>query len=445
MWRSRQRVTGVVMVLAVVVGADGMNGTPSADAATTDAPGIVDASGAVESGGSEGYATSGEVAGTTESVGAAGSCSWGVVLDAGTKNWLWPDSAAVYWTTPFTLSPGAELVIGSEYADARYFSFQTYELGTLTDAVTDFEIVPDPGYANPFADANADSSDPNRYTVRVRPGISIDDPEPNTLAAFPGGARSGQGFLTYRVYVPTDPNSPPGGPLPQLSLSLNDGAVRIPIPPCPSSEVPPFSGEYPLPPGEPQPLPGNPAGTAPPATFGLVSAANLFENEDNAYLAAVTPYEAGQIVVVRGRAPDFPDNRNGERVTDPYDVRYWGLCSNELTLPLPTAGCAADHGTALSYPNGPDGGGWFTFVVSTFDDQPANLDAEEATWINWGRPGTDNLLQFRTILPGPDFAHAVQAVPELGQEREAMGEYYPEATICATATFEQGGVAACFS
>jgi hypothetical protein len=52
----------------------------------------------------------------------------------------------------------------------------------------------------------------------------------------------------------------------------------------------------------------------------------------------------------------------------------------------------------------------------------------------------------RNMLANPDFAEAIQNVPQDGSAASAaqvMGQYYPKAAVCSLATLARGGVRAC--
>ena len=127
---------------------------------------------------------------------------------------------------------------------------------------------------------------------------------------------------------------------------------------------------------------------------------NLFPDPDNVYLATILHYRPGEIPVVRGKAPTFPDTR-GVSASRPEQVRYWSLCTDEYRKPYPVSFCVADQDVAL------DAQGFYTMVVSTPADRPANTDAaHHVTWLDWGSTAVDNLLLMRQMLAAPNFAGA---------------------------------------
>ncbi|GGI94208.1 hypothetical protein [Streptomyces brasiliensis] len=125
---------------------------------------------------------------------------------------------------------------------------------------------------------------------------------------------------------------------------------------------------------------GNPTPSAP--GFAVPDkAGGLFPNPYNQYLCTPLAHEPGRIAVVRGKAPSFPNTREGQSVLTTTQVRYWSICQNQWQLPYPASSCAADFQTAL------DKQGNDTYVVSTQQDRPANATAANGiTWIDWGPP-----------------------------------------------------------
>lgn len=362
-------------------------------------------------------------------------CAWKYRADKDTLNVAYPDTGAVYWITRYVLWPGQKLTVSGAYPFARYFSFITYSLnGNAVEVATDRDIAPEPGSTNPFSTPGA-PTDPNlrRYSVTLDPNAAV-SPGDNMLAAGPSPGGIATGTLIMRVYVPDDPNDFTGGVgLPQVTVSNFDGSVRS-VATCPNhigdSSIASLVGLFgPATNAPPQPLP----------TFvrPLVTSA-LYANPDNQYLSAIVEHMPGEVVVVRGQAPTFPDTRDGDPVMSPAQVRYWSMCTNEYAKPYRVTDCAADHETEIT----PDGR--YTYVISTPADRPANAGtANGVTWLDWGRTTADGVLLMRHMLPDPSFAESIMSVPPGEPATATMGTYAPMGVYCAKATFEAGGAAAC--
>ncbi|MGW4481410.1 hypothetical protein [Rhodococcus triatomae] len=382
-------------------------------------------------------------------------CAWQFMSDATTLNVAFPDADATYWVLPYTLFEGDRITLSGWYPNARYMSLNTYGTDFDTvDTLRDNEITPDDGNANPFTDTTAAAlpSDRRRWHVTVTTGPA--DHGRNEIAALPTGAGTQQlpaGFLVIRVYVPDDASSPTGGvPLPQVSLTRGDRTVDVAT--CSA----PF---------DPAAVTGGPLGSAaesafdsliasaaaaafpgntPEATFvDPASTSGLFPNGDNKYVGAALSHQPGRVAVVRGRAPTFPDTRAGVPVTEPgAQVRYWSMCQNDLVSPYPVVACAADFRTPV------DESGYYTYVIGTAEDVPADAVTDPTvTVLPWGSTDVARKVLFlRHMLPSPQFhPSSVQASQDSGIDpATSMGEYYPRATYCATATYQAGGYRACF-
>ncbi|MFD1813653.1 hypothetical protein [Rhodococcus gannanensis] len=382
-------------------------------------------------------------------------CAWQFMSNATSLNVAFPDANATYWVLPYTLFDGDRITLSGWYPYARYMSLNTYGTDFDTvDTLRDNEIQPDEGSTNPFTDPTATDAPPDRRRWHATVTTGPADHGRNEIAALPTAAGAGRlpaGFLIIRVYVPDDASSPAGGvPLPQVSLTRGDRTVDVTT--CSA----PF---------DPAAVTGGPLGSAAESAFDSViasaaaaafpgdtpeatfvdpaSTSGLFPNGDNKYIGAALSHQPGRIVVVRGRAPTFPDTRAGVPVTAPgTQVRYWSMCQNDLVSPYPVVACAADFQTAV------DDSGYYTYVIGTDEDVPDTAVADPTvTVLPWGSTDVARKVLFlRHMLPSPQFyPQSVQASQADGVDPAvSMGEYYPRAAYCATDTYRTGGYRACF-
>ena len=86
--------------------------------------------------------------------------------------------------------------------------------------------------------------------------------------------------------------------------------------------------------------------------------------------------------------------------------------------------------------------GFYRIVVSTAESRPRNArGACGVTWLPWG-PQPQGLLIYRHMLPVPSFRHAIQRVGEPGNEKQALGAFYPRGRYLEdAAAFEMRGCA----
>ncbi|MFD6389520.1 hypothetical protein [Nocardia sp. NPDC060259] len=374
-------------------------------------------------------------------------CAWRFMSNSTMLNVAFPDANSTYWLMPYALGPGDSIELSGSYPAARYFSLNTYgtDLDTV-DTLRDNQIVADPGSANPYIDAAAASlpASQQRWHARLVNGPA--DHSRNELQAVASGQSTPIGFAIVRVYVPDDPASLTGGvALPEVKLSV--AGAEVPSQPCaqpfnpadytgPVADVAKDAFDRAIAAAASGAFPGN----RPEATFGNpASTAGLFPNGDNKYIGTRISYQPGRLLVVRGKAPIFPDTRAGQSPTDPsQQVRYWSMCQNDLLSPYPVVACAADFQTAL------DESGYYTYVVAAPADLPANLDPD-VTVIPWGSTDVDKVLFLRNMTPSAEFyPYSVQASQDSGSDpATTMGPYYPKAAYCSAETLAAGGAGAC--
>jgi hypothetical protein len=355
-------------------------------------------------------------------VSGGASCAWSTMSGA-TGGVAFPDLSATYFQLPYVLATGQSIVVHGQYPAARYFSLTTYgaDLNPI-DSSADVAISPDAGSQNPFATVVPTGTANGNYTVTVVNG-SAPAGDGNTISG--GSGPIVVGVLTMRVYLPTDPTTRSGGPLPTATVHNVDGSTRV-IPTC--STGAPVTGSTSTHTGLQLP-----ATTSSPPVFTRQNGASLLPNPDNAYLAAFADWSPGKVIVVRGTAPTFPDTRHGASPAVPSDVRYWSVCTNTDVLPLPVVACAPDDSVPL------DAQHRYTVVVSTAADRPATADAAHGvTWLPWGDTTHPQVIILRNMLPNPSFAQAVQHVPAGQSAAAVMGPYAPIASVTTAAAFDSG-------
>jgi hypothetical protein len=392
-------------------------------------------------------------------------CAWPVEVAVDALNIGAPDTHAVYYVTPYSLTPGQSLILEGAYPFARFFSLTTYygigipdQALELLGWLRDREIAPNPGSVNPAVDANApDDPAQRQWTVRVTGTIAVDDAtatttpaeEDNVIPAHREGAEGELGLLGLRIYVPQDPADPTGSvALPVITIEDADGTARE-LGACTAEEEQGWTGAIgqllsaAFAAAEPFPLP--PSADAPPE-WVQTSLPGVGPNPDNRYLMAPIAWEPGRIVVIRGQAPTFPDTRAGELQTTSADLRYWSFCTVSKGIDeelFPTTACVGDFAIPL------DEDGTYTVVVSQPEDRPENATAEQGVaWLQGTDAALSDLLLLRHMLPSDAFFdQSVWAVPERTPDvaEEIMGPYFPETVYCDTTTFEKGGAEACFA
>ena len=355
-------------------------------------------------------------------------CAWpGEVTGSGPTNVFYPDTNATYWVMPVDTSTWQSLTATGLYTESRFFSFTTYanlQHSEVVDNIIDADIAPGSGSANPFQSPRVLPGLGRHYTV------TFDSHSSGTGNHVQWAATGQMTYIVYRVYVPDRGlDREAGVPLPALTLTDMQGNSQA-LQQCPadtsglsgllSSTTPPPPQTCPT----PQPQPASFTFTANTGGGGLFpNPVTSYVSERNLCLTA------GQIIVVRGRAPDFPDTYNGSSIFVPtlpgaVQVRYWSLCNNKEESPGPVVACKADFDTPLDLRRS------YTYVLTTDSARPAWVPPGIA-WLPWGDPSIQGALLFRDMLPEPGFS--------------LTGPYVPTGAFCDPQTFSDGGWRACFA
>lgn len=390
------------------------------------------------------------------------TCFWAVPDDPNAVNVAYPDTGASYWGGTAPIPPGGAVELTGEYPHARYFSFNAYDPAARpVDALADFEIDPDDGSSNPFLPSADRTVGDRDYTVRIVAGTRPDDGgDPNTLYLGAGGTGTSAGIVIYRIYVVDDGRDATGDVgLPQAALVLPDGTRQPLTDACSAADV-----------GAPAALHDAitategvavDAATMPSATdpvtwekfFNLLHAQSqrldntpleplqtavpgedtggYLSNVHNAYVFTTTDRGNGPVLVLQGRAPSFPETRDGAAVMpEGADVRYWSLCQNE-NASTRYFDCVYDEDVLL------DGDGRYTIVISTPGNRPTNATTScGVNWLPWG-PTQQGLPIMRHMLPSLDYAQSIQRAGE--DPAATMGDILPTGTYATVADFEGRG------
>ena len=384
---------------------------------------------------------------------ALGDCGWAVRSDPAVVNVLYPDEAAVYYSTRLPMPPpGVEYRIHGQFPHARYMSFVAYN-GLPMDALLDVDIAADEGSVNPFVPGAGRDASEREYTVRIVAERAPTDPagrEPGTL--YVGGGQLGTPapvfYILYRVYVADRGMGAAGGvPLPSVEAVLpGQGDVDVGQLPCGAAhstfDALPLSALHEHYARASLPAPARPSASAtnPPAwsvetglTAALLGRAGEGDlvsggpasNPHNRYVAATVSRGHGEVLAIRGRAPTTPATFDGEPVMGEGQLRYWSFCQNSRTTRY--VDCLSDSQVEL------DEDGWYTIAIS----DPAKRPRTARNWLPFG-PEPEGQVLYRHMLPSASFfGQSAQGAAAAGVPLEqAMGDYYPRAAYCSAAQFE---------
>ena len=400
------------------------------------------------------------------------NCSWWVETSTTTTNLLYPDSSAAYWTMPYSTDRVSTITLQGTYLDARYFAVQAYgadaQLFTVdgqTSALTDYEIVADPGSVNPLTTSSAAGG---AWTVTLTndPTVTGDNVLPlspsTPVTPFVPGLPADTGFLMIRAYLPNVGFAQL--PLPTVTLADGSGGSQT-LPQCSSkdrsklartttgkgllSALRAQSNEPPQPCADPCP---------PELEFFRVGSGDTpFPNANSAYVAATFTPARGQVVVVRATMPTASVGTTPQVWTGGKDLRYWSFCNYVYTAPYPVVEVPATRKSAAAFACSPDlstatAGGDAVIVLSFPSDLPRIsrrlAHTPGSTWLPMSAKygTTKELLALRNMLANPTFAESATNIPTVNSPSAAeavMGEYYPVMGTCSASTFARHGVDGC--
>lgn len=363
------------------------------------------------------------------------TCRW----SEPTGNTAYPETHARYFklALPRVRPSGLRLRLDGIYLSARYFSFQLYGAAfNALDALADYEITPAAGSQTPFVGITR--IDPavapgGRYTVYVEFRAAPARRAPNTLYAGDLVLPGGQPQLYLRAYLsqgtlrlPKVSYESGRGPLLQGLLSpqptcVDDGGNVAKASAKAANDSAPASSDALL----------LPAAGSREVKFevyrgvvGGVAGSGVVYNQNAGFMSA-TLRRGNELVLVRGRAPSFPGNRQPVP-----DVRYWSLCQNRK-LSQAVVACVADREAAI------DPSGFHYTVISTGPGRPAGADAAHGFAFLPSAGLEAGYLIYRQILARPDFVGAISRVPERGDPVVVLGDYAPVGTYCRSSVFAE--------
>jgi len=368
-------------------------------------------------------------------VGSAG-CAWPFLVTSETLNLAYPDPSSTYWAALIALGEGDALSLRGSYPSARFMAVTLYDLaGNILEQLTDYEIEPEPGSANPFAVADPPPGSGRSWQIRVVPAQSGAG-GPNLMRLDAGDVG---GWLVYRVYLGNPAGDLTGGaPLPTIDR-YRDGRLLESRAPCttflPGTQIANLVART-----MPEPV----LVTAAPEMVRIANDGGLFVNAANAYLSGFADAAPERILVVRGKLPTTPNTGAGQSVVGDFDMRYFSITSNLNQKPYPVVAGLYDAELPL------DEQGFYTVVIAQDGEGPTNaVAANGVAVLSWGGGPSETVI-VRNMLPASDFAPTVQDVtPSVyGQPSDAaavMGEFYPAIVECTRAEFEATGAPGCFA
>ena len=365
-------------------------------------------------------------------------CGWILAFDPaqpGLGNNAFPETNARYWLAVVsdTAPAGSRLRIEGQYPDARYSAFHVHDGNLFVfDAISDNELLPDPGSANRNLDRTR--RDPSvtaggSYTAYVR--VNSAAPvvrERNTLYRPAPGVFDAKvkkrTVLAYRTYLATGGNQG-GVPLPRLTLETPAGARALPH----AADAATCAGIR-------QQLHKDgaalPVSLIPPTFPPLVPEFTKFDdsflnalglgvgyNPHNGFISIKTDRDYADFLLVRGKLPSYTTQVQPQPTPQ---VRYWSLCQYGAGS-TKVYGCLADQALKL------DADGYYNVAISRHATRPATLPAHY-DWLHWG-PEKQGGVTVRELLAHPGFAQSIEKAKVVADR----GEFMPLASYCSQAVF----------
>jgi len=357
------------------------------------------------------------------------------------------DLHANYPMRYYRSDPSLEMVIQGEYPFCRYFSFVAYDADHRPIAsIHDAQIAPDLGSVNPFWPGEDFNAPNRRFTLIVRwtapaegaaeagfRGIQSARGNVLYLGTREDGRKNPEGLLGYRRYLPSEGLDEECGVAKPLVYyrKVSDGSLVKP----PSPGLDKIRARW---------LMLRKAGAIPSALLSgrkawqeSLSAGKepdrvlqwrrspeaAGENPETVYLIAAVKPDPKQLLLIRWKAPSFPDTYHFQSLTGREDMRYWSLSfASSWGFTLWTL---ADAEAVI----GPDG--YVNLVIGFGAPRPAKANSENGyTWVDLkGKPVS--ILVYRNMVPSPDFPFLAGAVPAGEAVTDQLGEYLPQGRLIA--------------
>ncbi len=314
-----------------------------------------------------------------------------------------------YLESIFTVDPQVKLVIEGSFPMVRFMSVQTGAMTSTKDVtgfLPDYEFVMDEGSVNPFVEGNPIGGSPREYTLEILPPGAASS-APNQIA-LPEGTAERQ-MILIRYYSPDAGVTITAADIPRVSA--RDVATDEPAA-CPEFQRVPEVDEVPA------WLSGLTGQPGPAITFAAVSCGAGCNAAVPAYLYAQPRLYAGQVAVVRFRAPTFIDTSSGAGTfPDPaaFDTRYWSMTVVDPTSSMAVNGLVDTMATPA--------GGQVTMVLGSDSRLKAIAQRRGQNFVQDLRaPAAMSAgLVYRNLVPSSSFW------PEGADYPQA---YWPRGVVC---------------
>ena len=342
----------------------------------------------------------------------------------------------------FVVEPGGRAEFRGQYPQARYFAYHPNDMDLNNlNTLRDTELVPDHGFRNPYVDPAAPETG-QYYTATLAFSPTPLNPQPNTsyVAEKKHGGKNRFVINLLRLYHVNSGNGPGSGsvPLPELKIYNAKGELVQHFPECDlfagGAEVVSSERRFPA-----LPVLDHRATQIPSwstsSNFGAPS--DTLANADVQYLSTHYSLRFGELLVVRGKYLSAPDTRHGESPALAKQVRLYNICTYNFWNGSANE-CMLDNQLRR------DDQDFYTLVISKAENRPGNLQAQAATWLDWG-PYLDGQISYRYVYRENPIVKAIAAGVSGEPVAPEVADYVPIATHCTKRLFERGGWQACLS
>ncbi|MCP4039092.1 MAG: hypothetical protein GY733_19290 [bacterium] len=339
---------------------------------------------------------------------------------------------------------GGKVVFRGEYPHCRYFAFHPSDFDTNNlPTIVDVDLDPDEGSVNPFRETPPEGMT-CRFTAQLVFGVKPEDPEPNTTYAGvkANGGRNPAVFCIYRTTGSDYGTMPPNiGGVFVPSITVYDAAGNQTLhydemDPHPEGSQPPYETTH----FAPLPIPDH-RGLCWPEKYGTKPnwglPYDILASADILYL--VTPYtnRLGRVHVTRGKKFSTPDTPREPVHVQGKDIRGFTVTTYNFW-----AGICEDAVIDCDIPV--DENGYYTIVVSTKADRPANATRDNGVaWLDWGEY-LDGQLTFRMLISRQEKLVKLKHAIDTGEVDAEIAAYVPQSRHCSKQAFEEKAWKAAF-
>ncbi|PKP29741.1 MAG: hypothetical protein CVT99_16035 [Bacteroidetes bacterium HGW-Bacteroidetes-16] len=303
-----------------------------------------------------------------------------------------PDTYAVYWyfVVDRSQSPNQYIQINGDYGNARYMSYNVYDLNELTTlgSILDKDMAPHCDSYNPFTPGINVNGTLSTYRVNIVPN-NIEVADINNELKFDEKISSLIVMLRYYVYK-TDLMA--GVPLPTIIGRDPVSGSEVPIlfsSQAPSVDVTPFTNQL---------NDFAKAGQLDFIGFWKLESSGLLENHDNIYLIGPGIVKEDELAIIKFQPPSFQLD-----LSQPKDVRYWSLnIGDNKTL---NYNGIKDEDAILA------DDGWCYIVYGRSNNEVKSMCTEKKfNYVEWNVPSDTAFFTYRNLVSN-DFPGNLDNVP----------------------------------